>query len=605
MEHRILEQRGASFMKEKSTSSIVTALLLIGLITVAFSIPLFSIPSVQSESTLPPSLQLLGGGIRFAAREGNSALFVNFKDNYLTHHLTDGVNWTWFPESEMDRITVPVTYTLEQLGFSVTLAADIPDNLTLYDVVILGAYYAIEPRHEPLIRDYINNGGGVVLLFGTQMYFGGYCKDLWPGRLGLDDLTPVQEWFGARYFVNSGGLAYATIDNPLNTSLANGDLVYSALGSNSISAITSMHTDSKIFARWEMGSTFAFNHQYGLGRMYYQATFDDVNQAPPPPTNTWSVTITTTPASSGSTSPSGTISVNGRLSVTAVPNTGYQFDYWVFDSVNYGNSNPIIISEQGNETSHTLTAVFSQMVEPPPPPPPPAYARVSVVNPQTGDHYFVFYDNSTSAGAHFNASIWVSNVTDLYSYQIYLTIDDSMLNITRVWIPTRYAQWVFYGKTAFSTPQVLSDEDTDGYVEAVLFGESILGNGQPRFDGTGLLALIEFEITRAPIVGTNLFSVLDITKSEPYETFLLDSGAYEISCTMTNGQYAFYDPPPLIGDLTYDGKVDIKDLAIAAKAFGSYPGQAGWNAMADINKDNTIGIIDLAMIAKNYGKQLL
>jgi len=592
-------------MKKKDLSSIVTMLLLVGLITVAFSIPSLqsgatvqSEATLQSEVTLPPSLQLLAGGAKFAAGEGNSALFVNFKDNYLAHHLTDGVNWLWFSESAIDRLTLPVTYTLEQLGFNVTLAGDIPENLTAYSVVIINAYFAIEPKHEPLIRDYINMGGGVVLLFGTPMYFGGYCKDNWPGRLGLDNLNPIQEWFGAGFFVNSGDQAYASIDNPLNTSLAEGDLVYAESGIYSFSAVTWMHNDSQVVATWENGQAFAFSHHYGLGRMYYQAMFDDVNQTPPPP-NTWSVTITTTPDSSGSTSPSGIISITGRLTVTATPNTGYQFYNWIFDSMNYGNSNPITIPEQDNGTSHTLTAVFGEIVEPPP----PVHTNVAVVNPQTGDHNFVFYDNTTSVGTRFNATVWVSNVTDLFSYQVYLGIDDSMLNITRVWMPAWDAQWVFYGKTVWSSPRIFFDDDADGSVEALLFGDMVLGNDQPRFSGTGLLAVIEFEIIKGPTLG-NLFSVLDISKSAPYATFVLDSNSYEIPSNKINGQYAFYDPPFLFGDLTRDGKVDIKDLAVAAKAFGSYPGHPAWNSIADVNGDSKVDIRDIAMIAKNYGKQL-
>jgi hypothetical protein len=171
-------------------------------------------------------------------------------------------------------------------------------------------------------------------------------------------------------------------------------------------------------------------------------------------------------------------------------------------------------------------------------------------------------------------------------------------------MPDWDAQWVFYGKTVWSTPRLFFDDDADGYAEAVLFGDMILRNDQPRFDGTGLLAVIEFEITRGPTPGINLFSVLDISKTESYSTYVLDSGSYEIPCTKTNGQYAFYDPPALVGDLTYDGKVDIRDLAIAAKAFGSYPGHPRWNPIVDINADGTVDIRDMATIAKNYGKQL-
>jgi ABC-type transport system substrate-binding protein len=50
-----------------------------------------------------------------------------------------------------------------------------------------------------------------------------------------------------------------------------------------------------------------------------------------------------------------------------------------------------------------------------------------------------------------------------------------------------------------------------------------------------------------------------------------------------------------------DIKVDIKDIATAAKAFGTYPGHKYWNPVADINCDYRIDIKDIAAIAKRYG----
>jgi len=58
----------------------------------------------------------------------------------------------------------------------------------------------------------------------------------------------------------------------------------------------------------------------------------------------------------------------------------------------------------------------------------------------------------------------------------------------------------------------------------------------------------------------------------------------------------------MAGDINIDGKVDIKDLCFAAKAFGSYPGHARWNYVADENEDSKIDILDIALIAKNFGK---
>lgn len=55
-------------------------------------------------------------------------------------------------------------------------------------------------------------------------------------------------------------------------------------------------------------------------------------------------------------------------------------------------------------------------------------------------------------------------------------------------------------------------------------------------------------------------------------------------------------------DLNQDGKVDIEDIAIAAQAFGSYPGHLRWNPEADLDGDGKVSIIDIAIIAKAFGK---
>lgn len=58
----------------------------------------------------------------------------------------------------------------------------------------------------------------------------------------------------------------------------------------------------------------------------------------------------------------------------------------------------------------------------------------------------------------------------------------------------------------------------------------------------------------------------------------------------------------LLCDLNGDGVVDIKDIATAARAFGTYPGHSRWNPAVDVNQDDKIDIKDLVLIAKNFGK---
>jgi hypothetical protein len=46
----------------------------------------------------------------------------------------------------------------------------------------------------------------------------------------------------------------------------------------------------------------------------------------------------------------------------------------------------------------------------------------------------------------------------------------------------------------------------------------------------------------------------------------------------------------------------MKDVAIAAMAFGSYAGHPRWNSIADENEDGKIDMRDIAVICRNFGE---
>jgi hypothetical protein len=72
---------------------------------------------------------------------------------------------------------------------------------------------------------------------------------------------------------------------------------------------------------------------------------------------------------------------------------------------------------------------------------------------------------------------------------------------------------------------------------------------------------------------------------------------------LTNNEYSYgIIQVSIIGDINADGKVNIIDVSIAAKAYMSKPGDTRWNANADVNEDETINIIDITIVARDYGK---
>jgi predicted deacylase len=61
----------------------------------------------------------------------------------------------------------------------------------------------------------------------------------------------------------------------------------------------------------------------------------------------------------------------------------------------------------------------------------------------------------------------------------------------------------------------------------------------------------------------------------------------------------FQDPP---WDVNQDGAVDMHDISIVARAFGSTPSSPNWNPAADVNGDGTVNMADLAMVVRHFGE---
>ena len=61
-------------------------------------------------------------------------------------------------------------------------------------------------------------------------------------------------------------------------------------------------------------------------------------------------------------------------------------------------------------------------------------------------------------------------------------------------------------------------------------------------------------------------------------------------------------PPLPSTDLNKDGTVNIVDISIVARAFGSKLGDPNWNAIADIDKNGWVNIVDITVVARDYGK---
>jgi uncharacterized protein (DUF2141 family) len=55
------------------------------------------------------------------------------------------------------------------------------------------------------------------------------------------------------------------------------------------------------------------------------------------------------------------------------------------------------------------------------------------------------------------------------------------------------------------------------------------------------------------------------------------------------------------GDVNADGKVDMKDVGIVARAFGSSAGKPNWDSLVDLNGDNKVDMRDVGIVCSNFG----
>jgi len=163
-----------------------------------------------------------------------------------------------------------------------------------------------------------------------------------------------------------------------------------------------------------------------------------------------------------------------------------------------------------------------------------AEAEIKVINPDRGDNTFKFYTNDTDVGSKFNLTVYVYDVTDLFAHQVSLTVNDTLLTITRAWLPIWDPNYVFYGQSSVQPAPALYDRDHDNASEAVKIGDSLL-TGTP-FTGSGLLVIIELEVIIGPGENQKFSCALSIDNDD---TFILSSNLDEIPVTKTDGFYEY------------------------------------------------------------------
>ncbi len=99
-------------------------------------------------------------------------------------------------------------------------------------------------------------------------------------------------------------------------------------------------------------------------------------------------------------------------------------------------------------------------------------------------------------------------------------------------------------------------------------------------------------------------SITGLTVGDTYTAYIKSQTSLTASTTFTvkPAESNIGTVNLLVGDLNDDNLIDSKDRDILMKAYGSRPGSAKWNEVADLNWDQVINTSDLAYITKNMNK---
>jgi hypothetical protein len=161
-------------------------------------------------------------------------------------------------------------------------------------------------------------------------------------------------------------------------------------------------------------------------------------------------------------------------------------------------------------------------------------------------------------------------------------------------------RWNLYG-TFF-----ISINETDPtYGPSVIVGILLLPNDTGNWNafpfGSGTLATLTF----TPLIQQTGLNNPALTCSlHLVQNLIADDNSNEVLSSTMDGLYKML--PTNVADLNHDYKVDIKDVSLAARAFGTSPGWPMWNPIADITgpngvPDGKVDIRDISFIAKNFG----
>jgi len=208
---------------------------------------------------------------------------------------------------------------------------------------------------------------------------------------------------------------------------------------------------------------------------------------------------------------------------------------------------------------------------------------------------FRVIDESLQSGSKFTVHVNVSGVTDLFSWQIKLGWNSSILSLSRI-IQNEFLNRTTSANKTSSSPRYYGGLNfvmnvTDNAHGNTSMVESILGDVS-GINGNGRMVSVEFLV-----VGYGCTN-LSINLTGNLATTLLNSTGGAIEFTKTDG----YFRNKFAGDADGDKHINIFDILEVQDHWYPGPplGPGGYDRNVDLDDDTNINIFDILVVQENW-----
>jgi len=187
-------------------------------------------------------------------------------------------------------------------------------------------------------------------------------------------------------------------------------------------------------------------------------------------------------------------------------------------------------------------------------------------------------------GQTINLTIYVTGVTSLWSWKVNVTWDSSVLQLA----PTgNVTEGPFLSNNGAQSTMFVETPPTAGNIAEL--SSTLLEN--TSVSGSGALAYIAF--TPQTLGVNTTITIGDVRLVDPTGTDMYPTGLNVISKTISIR---------LMGDINGDNVVNMKDIALVARAFGASQTSPNWREACDLNYDGVINMKDIALTARQFGQ---